>query len=69
METAKTVESIAAFVDYAHPTMMAEKALKALHHAALMKDWFEAREQALLTIKWASEAHAALMIMQKEDSR
>ena len=65
----ETVKDIAAFVDYAYPTMMAEKALKALHDAALEKNWFEAREQSLLTIKWAAEAHAALMFMQKEDAR
>jgi len=53
-------------IDYAYPAMMAEKSLKALHDAALEKSWFEAREQALLAIKWAAEAHSALMCMQKE---
>ena len=55
------------FVDYAYPTMKAEKALKALHDAALEKNWYEAIEQALNTIKWATEAHAALKVMQQND--
>jgi hypothetical protein len=54
-------------IDYAYPAMMAEKALKAMHDAALEKDWYVARDQALMTIKWAAEAHVALLIMQKED--
>lgn len=60
---------IADVVDYAYPTMMAEKALKELHNAALEKNWCEAREQALMTVKWAAEAHAALVVMQNEDAK
>lgn len=56
-------------IDYAYPAMMAEKALKTLHEAALEKDWYAAREQALMTIKWVTEAHAALLMMQKEDRK
>lgn len=56
-------------VDYAYPTMMAEKALLALHNAALEKNWYEARQQALMAIKWAAEAHAALLVMQKQDEK
>lgn len=67
METAKTVEEVAGFVDYAHPAIMAEKALRAMHDAALERDWYEARDQALMTIKWAAEAHAALLVMQEKD--
>ena len=67
METAKTVEEVAGFVDYAHPAIMAEKALRAMHDAALERNWYEAREQALMTIKWAAEAHAALLVMQEKD--
>jgi hypothetical protein len=55
---------IVEFVDYAYPTMMAEKSLKALHDAALDGKWIEARQQALQTIRWATEAHAALKIME-----
>lgn len=54
-------------VDYAYPTMMAEKALKELHEAVLDKKWYEARQQALNTIRWATEAHAALLVMEKEE--
>lgn len=54
-------------VDYAHPTMMAEKSLKALHDAALENNWHEALQQALLAIKWTTEAHAALKVMQRND--
>jgi len=61
------VTEIASFVDYAYPTLKAEKALKALHDAALEKNWNEARQQALLTIRWATEAHAALLFMEKKD--
>lgn len=67
METAKTVEEVAGFVDYAHPAIMAEKALRAMHDAALERDWYAARDQALMTIKWAAEAHAALLVMQEKD--
>lgn len=67
METAKTVEEVAGFVDYAHPAIMAEKALRAMHDAALERNWYEARAQVLLTIKWAAEAHAALLVMQEKD--
>lgn len=54
-------------VDYANPAIMAEKALRAMHEAALERNWYEAREQALMTIKWAAEAHAALLVMQEKD--
>lgn len=59
-----TSQELTSFVDYAYPTMMAEKALKALHDAALDGKWIEARQQALQTIRWATEAHAALKIME-----
>lgn len=59
----KTME----IADYAYPTMMAEKALKALHDAALEKNWNEALQQALVTIKWTTEAHAALKVMQQNN--
>jgi hypothetical protein len=62
METAEVI-------DYAHPAMMAEKSLKAMHDAALDKDWYAARDHALMTIKWAAEAHSALLVMQKEDEQ
>jgi hypothetical protein len=63
----KTVHEVNSFVDYAYPTMMAEKALRALHDAALENNFYEARQQALYTIKWATEAHAALMVMEQKE--
>lgn len=51
-------------IDYALPTIRAEQALKALHEAALEGNFVEAREQALQTIRWATEAHAALLMME-----
>lgn len=54
-------------VDYAYPTMKAEKALKLLHDAALEKNWNEARQQALQAIRWATEAHAALKVMEQHE--
>lgn len=37
-------------VDYAHPCMMAEKALKDLHEAMLMKQYDKALEHALTAL-------------------
>ncbi len=62
-----TSQELISFVDYAHPTLMAEKSLKALHEAALEKNWNEALQQGLQTIKWTTEAHAALKVMQQND--
>ena len=53
-------------VDYAYPTMKAEKALKALHDAVLADNLVEARQQALYAIKWTTEAHAALKVMEEK---
>lgn len=53
-------------VDYAYPTMKAEKALKALHDAVLADNLAEARQQALYAIKWVTEAHAALKVMEEK---
>lgn len=69
MATVNTVKEMAEFVDYAYPTMMAEKTLKALHDAALEKKWYEARGHAMQAIVWLTEAHTALRIMQQEDEK
>jgi hypothetical protein len=37
-------------IDYAHPTMMAEKALKDLHNAMLMRQYDEAIEKGMEAI-------------------
>lgn len=54
-------------IDYAFPTMMAEKALAALHKHALAKEWEDAQQAALDAIKWTAEAHAALMVMEDRE--
>jgi hypothetical protein len=46
-------------VDYAYPTMMAEKALRDLHNAMLDKDFIKAEEHArtaLVEVKMAYNA-------------
>jgi len=57
--------TIEKFIDYAYPTMMAEKELKALHNCALDKRYEEARKHAVEAIKQLTEAHAALIIMEE----
>jgi hypothetical protein len=47
-------------IDYARPTMMAEKALKDLHNAMLDKRYEEAIEQALQAIAETRQAIAAI---------
>lgn len=49
-----------AIVDYALPTMMAERALKRLHDAFLAQDIEEAKRCALLAAKYSLEAWEAL---------
>lgn len=57
-------------IDYAYPTMKAEKALSMLHDYALMKNYREAMVQAQQAILAASQAYAALLVMeQKENER
>lgn len=56
--------------DYAMPTMMAEKALKQLHQAALDKDYYAAIEYALEAATYCRSASAALWGMaDKEKNR
>jgi hypothetical protein len=47
-------------VDYAMPTMMAERQLKKLHDAFLAQDIEEAKKRALLAAKYSLEAWEAL---------
>jgi hypothetical protein len=56
-------------IDYAMPTMMAEKALKELHNAALNKEFDKAIEFALEAAVQCRMANAALRQMQKEERR
>ena len=67
MEKVMAIVNGEQLVDYAYPTMKAEKALRALHDAALAKNWPEAKQQALESIRWATEAHAALKVMEQKD--
>jgi hypothetical protein len=56
-------------IDYAMPTMMAEKALRDLHNAALNKEFDKAIEFALEAAVQCRMANAALRQMQKEERR
>lgn len=47
-------------IDYAHPTMMAEKALKDLHNAMLMRRYDEALEHGFQAIAEARLAISAI---------
>ena len=53
-------------IDYSYPCMMAEKALKDLHNAALENDLEAAKEFALETVTQARMAYAALEHMRQE---
>jgi hypothetical protein len=56
-------------IDYAMPTMLAEKALKDLHNAALNGQFEKAIEFALEAAVQCRMANAALRQMQKEEIR
>jgi len=56
-------------IDYAMPTMMAERALKELHTAALNREFDKAIEFALEAAVQCRMANAALRQMQKEERR
>lgn len=47
-------------VDYAYPTMMAEKCVKGVHDAFLDRKLERAEEQAQEAIKWLVEVRIAL---------
>lgn len=57
-------------IDYALPTMMAERALKDMHNAALDRKWAQAQKHALDAVRWTAEAHATLMVAEvRENSK
>jgi len=56
-------------IDYAMPTMMAERALRDLHNAALNREFDKAIEFALEAAVQCRMANAALRQMQKEERR
>jgi hypothetical protein len=51
-------------IDYAYPTMMAEKALKDLHDAMLERRYDDAKEAALRCIAETRMARRAIEIME-----
>lgn len=53
-------------VDYAYPAMMAERALKRVHDAALNNDLELAIDEAANAIKEARKLYAALNAMQEK---
>lgn len=55
--------------DYAMPTMMAEKALKQLHQAALDKNYDDAIKYALEAATQCRSASAALWAMAEKEKR
>ena len=60
---------VTAIVDYAHPAMMAEKALGQLHLAALGKQYHEAIEQTIELIVQSRLILNALRHMQEEEEK
>lgn len=55
--------------DYAYPAMMAEKALRELHNAALNKEFDKAIEFALEAALQCRSASAALWAMDQEEKK
>lgn len=55
-------------IDYAYPTMMAEKALKELHEAMLARKYEAAKEAALRCMSEAKIAYHAVSVMEEENA-
>jgi hypothetical protein len=55
-------------IDYAYPTMMAEKALKELHEAMLARKFESAREAALRCMSEAKIAYHMICLMEEENA-
>lgn len=56
-------------IDYAYPCMMAEKALKDLHNAAIEGRLEDAKEHALTAIAEARLTYQALVAMSERQAR
>jgi hypothetical protein len=56
-------------IDYAYPTMMAEKALNNLHAAMLLRKYDLALEYALECITEARMAYHSICVMKEEDGK
>jgi hypothetical protein len=55
-------------IDYAYPTMMAEKALKELHEAMLAQKFEAAKEAALRCMSEAKIAYHSISVMEEDDA-
>jgi hypothetical protein len=53
-------------IDYAQPTMMAEKALKELHQAMLARRFEDARQAALRCMVECKIAYHSIRVMEEE---
>ena len=53
-------------VDYARPTIMAERALKLLHEAVLKGDYKEAKDWALQAMADCRLAYHSLVVMEEK---
>ena len=53
-------------IDYAHPTMMAEKALRELHEAMLKRRFEDARQAALRCMVECKIAYHSIRVMEEE---
>lgn len=56
-------------IDYAYPTMMAEKALKELHEAVLARRYEDARQAALRCMVECRIAYHSIWVMEEEYAR
>lgn len=53
-------------IDYAYPTMMAEKALRELHDAMLKRQFEQAKEAALRCMVECKVAYHSITVMEDE---
>lgn len=53
-------------VDYAYPTMMAERCLKRVHDLCLDKRYKDAQDEAKKVVDWLLEIRAALKKMEED---
>ena len=63
----KPIKKDLTMIDYAMPTMLAEKALKDLHNAMLENQYGLALEHALQAIVESKLAYHAIIVMQEND--
>lgn len=54
-------------VDYAKPTMMAERALRGMHEAVLAKRYDRAIELSVEATQWCGKVLSALVVMQADE--